>query len=138
MVSTLQTKQTKKKQLHNNTKEPSFGAVAEVLLRVFLCLILGLRVPTTEVLRPDQRGTRTEPHLLVGILQAETRSRTSSGSAAALTSERALAQAEELTSHMKEKMTVTTKSWEKQKNRYMILGWVRAQLNWSKRQPRSR
>lgn len=68
-------------------------------------------VPTTEVLRPDQRGPWTDPHLLVGILQAETRSCTSSGSVATFTSESALAQAEELTNHMKEKTTVTTKSW---------------------------
>lgn len=70
---------------------------------------------TTEVLSPDHRGSCKEPHLLVGSLQAGMRSCTSSGSVATFTSDRALAQAEELTSHMKENTTVTTKSWGKQR-----------------------
>lgn len=81
---------------------------------------------TTEVLSPDQRGPCTEPHLLVWILQAEMRSCTSSGSVATLTSDRALAQAEELTSHMNENTTVTMKSWRGEatktwKNERMLL-----------------
>lgn len=68
---------------------------------------------TTDVLSPDQRGPLREPHLFVGSLQAGMRSWTSSGSVATFTSDRALAQAEELTSHMKENTTVTIKSWRR-------------------------
>ncbi|TNN31141.1 Interferon-induced GTP-binding protein Mx [Liparis tanakae] len=72
------------------------------------------KVQEPENLKREKReyegGPSTEPHLLAWTLQAETRSRTSSGSLAVLTSDRALAQAEELTSHRKENTTVTTKS----------------------------
>ena len=78
---------------------------------VFMCVVVCVAEPTTEVLRPDQRGPCTEPHLLVMTLQADMRSCTSSGSVATFTSDSALAQADELTSHMKENTTVTTKSW---------------------------
>lgn len=65
---------------------------------------------TTEVLRPDQTGPYTEPHLLVCTLHAVVSRSTSSGSVATFTSDRALAQADEPTSHMKENTTVTMKS----------------------------
>lgn len=80
-------------------------------LKTHTCLGCTFCEPTTEVLSPDQRGPCTEPHLLVWSLQAGMRSCTSSGSVAIFTSDRALAQAEELTSHMKENTTVTIKSW---------------------------
>lgn len=65
---------------------------------------------TTEVLRLDQTGPYTELHLLVCTLHADMSRSTSSGSVATFTSDRALAQADEPTSHMKEKTTVTMKS----------------------------
>jgi len=84
---------------------------------------------TTDVLRPDQRGPCKEPHLFVWILQAGMRSWTSSGSVATFTSDRALAQAEELTSHMKEKTTVTTKSWEETKGVNKVSKWNQTVLS---------
>lgn len=65
---------------------------------------------TTEVLRPDQTGLYTEPHLLVCTLHADMSRSTSSGSVSTFRSDRALAQADDPTSHTKEKTTVTTKS----------------------------
>lgn len=65
---------------------------------------------TTDVFRPDHLGPYTELHLLACTLQADKSRTTSSGSVAAFTSDRPLAQADELTSHMNENTTVTMKS----------------------------
>lgn len=67
-------------------------------------------VPTTDIFRRDQTGSWVAVHLFSGALQAEIRRSTCVGFVAALISERVLAQQQLLTSHMKEKTTVTRKS----------------------------
>lgn len=73
----------------------------------------GRWVPTTDVLRRDQRGSWIAVHLFSGALHAEISRRTCVGSVADLMSERPLAQQQLLTSHMTEKMTVMRKSCER-------------------------
>ncbi len=72
-------------------------------------------LPTTEVLRRDQKGSCVAVHLFSWALQAEMRRTTCVGFVAVLISERVLAQKQLLTSHMKEKTTVTRKSCSGQK-----------------------
>lgn len=74
-------------------------------------------IPTTEVLRRDQRGCWVAVHLFSGARHAEMSRSTCVGFVAILTSERVLAQQELLTNHMKEKMTVMKKSCSGQKRR---------------------
>lgn len=62
------------------------------------------------MLRPDHTGSWVAAQRFVLTLQADMSRRAWVGSVAALTSDSALAQAHELTSHIKEKITVTIKS----------------------------
>lgn len=71
---------------------------------------------TTEVFRPEVTGSRNSLHVLPAVLHATISLNRLSGSVASLTSESPLAQAEELTSHMKEKTAVTMKSWSRKRH----------------------
>lgn len=73
--------------------------------------------PTTDVFGRDQRGSWVTVHLFPWAVQAEMSSSSVVESVAVLISESALAQQQLLTSHMKEKMTVTTKSCSRQRGR---------------------
>lgn len=69
------------------------------------------RTLTTEVLSPDMTGSWTSRQEFSFFSQASIKVMTSSGSVAVFTSDRPLAQAAELTSHMKANTAVTPRSW---------------------------
>lgn len=64
------------------------------------------------MLRRDQRGSSVAVHLFSWALQEVMRRSTCVGLVTVFISERVLAQQQLLTNHMKEKMIVTTKSWD--------------------------
>lgn len=80
-----------------------------------MCGSLGCWKPTTDEFRRDQRGSWVHAHLFSGALQAEMSRSISVAFVADLMSERALAQQQLLTNHMKEKTSVTRKSCNAEK-----------------------